>query len=176
MIAQRHLLPDYSSTPINFASCNLGGKAGPPRILSIGRDASMISTRACNLSSATGCSMKSTAPEAISNLVIANFYRVALFDDSLCDAETAELAVCAYASDPGTKLLLIVGSTPRPTFIEALFDVVVFDSEGPSALTGSVQNLLSAARLHATNYLRLASPLPDASRDHGRLPRCSADQ
>jgi hypothetical protein len=70
MIAQRHLLPDYSSTPINFASCNLGGKAGPPRILSIGRDASRLSMCACNLSSAIGCSVKSAAPEAVSNLVI----------------------------------------------------------------------------------------------------------
>ena len=144
MIAQRHFLPDRSSPPIDFPSCNFGGKADPPRILSIGRDASKLSTRACNLSSATGCSVKS-APEAVSNLVIANFYRVALFDDSLCDAETAELAVWAHASDPRTKLVLVAGSTSRPSFIEALFDVVVFASEGPAALTRSVQNLLSAA-------------------------------
>jgi hypothetical protein len=145
MIAQRHFLPDHSSPPIDFASCNFGGKPRPPRILSIGRDASMLSTRACNLRSATGCSVKSAAPEAVSNLVIANFYRVALFDDGLCDAETAELAVCAHASDPRTKLVLLAGSTSRPSFIEALFDVVVFASEGPAALTRSVQNLLSAA-------------------------------
>ena len=145
MIAQRHFLPDRSSPPIVFPSCNFGGKAGPPRILSIGRDASKLSTRACNLSGATGCSVKSAAPEAVSNLVIANFYRVALFDDSLCDAETAELAVWAHASDPRTKLVLVAGSTSRPSFIEALFDVVVFASEGPAALTRSVQNLLSAA-------------------------------
>jgi hypothetical protein len=145
MIAQRHFLPDRSSPPIDFPSCNFGGKAGPPRILSIGRDASKLSTRACNLSSATGCSVKSAAPEAVSNLVIANFYRVALFDDGLCDAETAELAVCAHASDPRTKLVLVEGSTSRASFIEALFDVVVFASEGPAALTRSVQNLLSAA-------------------------------
>jgi len=88
MIAQRHFLPDRSSPPIDFPSCNFGSKAGPPRILSIGRDASKLSTRACNLSSATGCSVKSAAPEAVSNLAIANFYRVALFDDGLCDAET----------------------------------------------------------------------------------------
>ena len=142
MIAQRHFLPDHSSPPIDFPSCNFGGKAGPPRILSIGRDASKLSTRACNLSSATGCSVKSAAPEAVSNLVIANFYRVALFDDSLCDAETAELAVWAHASDPRTKLVLVAGSTSRPSFIEALFDVVVFDSEAPAALTRSVQKLL----------------------------------
>src|SRR5258705_3931436 len=145
MIAHRHFLPDRSSPPIDFPSCNFGGKAGPPRILSIGRDASKLSTRACNLSSATGCSVKSAAPEAVSNLVIANFYRVALFDDSLCDAETAELAVWAHASDPRTKLVLVAGSTSRPSFIETLFDVVVFASEGPAALTRSVQNLLSAA-------------------------------
>ena len=144
MIAQRHFISDHSSPPIDFAFCNFGGKPRPPRILSIGRDASMLSTRACNLS-ATGCSVKSAAPEAVSNLVIANFYRVALFDDSLCDAETAELAVCAHASDPRTKLVLVAGSTSRPSFIEALFDVVVFASEGPAALTRSVQNLLSAA-------------------------------
>ena len=145
MIAQRHFLADHSSPPIDFPSCNFGGKAGPPRILSIGRDASKLSTRACNLSSATGCSVKSAAPEAVSNLVIANFYRVALFDDSLCDAETAELAVWAHASDPRTKLVHLAGSTSRPSFIKALFDVVVFASEGPAALTRSVQNLLSAA-------------------------------
>ena len=145
MIAQRHFLPDHSFPPIGFPSCNFGGKAGPPRILSIGRDASKLSTRACNLSSATGCSVKSAAPEAVSNLVIANFYRVALFDDSLCDAETVELAVWAHASDPRTKLVLVEGSTSRASFIEALFDVVVFASEGPAALTRSVQNLLSAA-------------------------------
>ena len=145
MIAQRHFLPDRSSPPIDFPSCNFGGKAGPPRILSIGRDASKLSTRACNLSSATGCSVKSAAPGAVSNLVIANFYRVALFDDSLCDAETAELAVWANASDPRTKLVLVAGSTSRPSFIEALFNVVVFASAGPAALTRSVQNLLSAA-------------------------------
>jgi hypothetical protein len=144
MIAQRHFLPDHSYPPIDFPSSNFGSKAGPPRILSIGRDASKLSTRACNLS-ATGCSVKSAAPEAVSNLVIANFYRVALFDDSLCDAETAELAVCAHASDPRTKLVLLADSTSRPSFIEALFDVVVFASEGPAALTRSVQNLLSAA-------------------------------
>ena len=140
MIAQRPFLPDHSFPPIDFAS--LRGKERPPRILSIGRDASMLSTRACNLSRATGCSVKSAAPEAVSNLVITNFYRVALFDDSLCDTETAELAVCAHASDPRTKLLLVVGSTLRPSFIEALFDGVVFDSEGPAALTKSVQSLL----------------------------------
>jgi hypothetical protein len=145
MIAQRHFLPDHSYPPIDFPSSNFGGKAGPPRILSIGRDASKLSTRACNLSSGTGCSVKSTPPEAISNLVIANFYRVALFDDSLYDAETAELAVSAHASDPRTKLVLVAGSTSRPSFIEALFDVVVFASGGPAALTRSVQNLLSAA-------------------------------
>ena len=144
MIAQRHFLPDHSYPPIDFPSSNFGGKAGPPRILSIGRDASKLSTRACNLTE-TGCSVKSAAPEAVSNLVIANFYRVALFDDSLCDAETAELAVWAHASDPRTKLVLVAGSTSRPSFIEALFDVVVFASAGPAALTRSVQNLLSAA-------------------------------
>ena len=142
MIAQRHFLPDHSSPLIDFPSCNFGGKAGPPRIMSIGRDASKLSTRACNLSCATGCSVKSAAPEVVSNLVIANFYR---FDDGLCDAETAELAVCAHASDPRTKLVLVAGSKSRPSFIEALFDVVVFASEGPAALTRSVQNLLSAA-------------------------------
>jgi hypothetical protein len=87
--SQRHFLPDHSSPPIDFPSCNFGGNAGPPRILSIGRDASKLSTRACNLSSATGCSVKSAALGAVSNLVIANFYRVAQFYDSLCDAETS---------------------------------------------------------------------------------------
>jgi hypothetical protein len=54
MIAQRHFLPDHSSPPIDFLSRNFGGKAGRPRILSIGRDAGKLSTRACDLSSATG--------------------------------------------------------------------------------------------------------------------------
>jgi hypothetical protein len=145
MTSQMHFLPHRNSPPIDFASCNFGGKARPPRILSIGRNASVLTTRACNLSSATGCLVRCAAPEAVSNLVIANFYRVALFDDSLRNAETAELAVCAHASDPRTKLVLVVGATSRPRFIEALFDAVVCDSDGPAALTRSVQNLLSAA-------------------------------
>src|SRR5260370_37646387 len=135
MIAQRHFLPDDSSPTIDFASCDFGGKARLPRIMSIGRDTSMLSTRACTLRSATGCSVKSAAPEAVSNLVIANFYRVALFDESLCDAEAAELAVSAHASDPRTKLLLVVGSTSRPSFIQGFFVVVVFDVECAVALT-----------------------------------------
>ena len=146
MIAPFNLTPDRAlSFPIDFVSCDYRGKARLPRILSIGRDASMLSERASNISSATGCPVKCAAPEAVSNLVIANSYRVALFDDSLSDAETAQLAVSAHASNSRTKLLLVVGSTSRPRFIEALFDLKVFDSDGPAALARSVRELLSAA-------------------------------
>jgi hypothetical protein len=86
-IAQRHLAPTTALCQQTSPPRNFGSKAGPPHILSIGRDASKLSTRAYNLSSATGCSVKSAAAEAVSNLVIANFYAMdsgETFSTGLC--------------------------------------------------------------------------------------------
>lgn len=133
MIVPLHDLPNQNSSPLGSQAPKDGVKVRLPRIISIGRDTSLLSTNAAILRGA-GFTVRSAAPKQASELVIVNFYRIAVFDQSLSDGEVAELAICARAVNPRTKLLLIGGSKPRPPFIQVLFDVTVAPSELPVAL------------------------------------------
>jgi DNA-binding NtrC family response regulator len=145
MTPQMHILPDQSSFPVGSISPR-AGKSRRLWILLIGRDRERLSTQV-DILSAAGWAVRSAAPEEVSDLVIANFYRVAAFDHSLSDAEAAELAICTRAVNPRTKLLLVVDSKSRPRFIEALFDAIVFHSELPAALTRLLELIAEKSQL-----------------------------
>jgi hypothetical protein len=138
MAPQTQLPPEQSSFPVASLSPAQAGKPRLPRILSVGRDTSLLSTNAAILTAA-GFAVRSAAPEEASDLVIVNYYCIAVFDQSLSDVEAAELATSARVVNPRTKLLLIIGSKTRPHFIEVLFDVIVHHSEFPGALTRFIE-------------------------------------
>ena len=142
MSPQLNICADQISLPISCVAPPLYGRRRLPRVLSIEREARLLAAHAKALT-AIGCIVRSALPLEVSQLVISDFYRAAVFGHTLLDAETAELAVHARVANPSTKLLLLVGSDHRPTFVEALFDAVVLTSDGPEALTRSVSKLLA---------------------------------
>ncbi len=142
MVPHADTLEDQYSLPRQSNSVRAPRKERLPRILSVEWQDDLLIRRALFLQP-IGCIVRSAGPPEVSDLVRATFYRVVVFGHTVSDADAAELAVRTKVSSPGTRLVLVTGSQPRPRIVESLFDAIVPEAGGPAALAISVRQLLT---------------------------------
>ena len=112
-----------------------------PHVLCVEQGSPSLITRVLALQ-AVGCHVRSAGPREVSDLVGEGTFQVAVFGHTLSPAETAALAIYMKALSPGTKLVLVTGTEPRSRMMESLFDAIVPEARGLSALAMSVRRLL----------------------------------